>query len=585
MTPPRLTAVRRSQRPTPAQKRAASAVIEKAKGADDTGTEKVVADAVEQALAKLADSPAVEKVALSEFTRGGSSALADVLDMAGLAQDLTDALRTPLAGVYLAKAFNSMVDLDDATAVLNLAELEPRAIAFATAQAGKRVIQITKDIRENIATIATLGQQGQLTVGQMRTRLKAFIPMLPRHAVAAQRAFDQQRERLIRDGKTAAEAEQGAQQAFDAASTRYKRIRAEMIARTETIQASNTGRFEGWAADINDGAYSTDSRKEWVAGHKPCDVCDPSTGEVVRWDQPFENGAMMPPLHPNCRCTAVLLPPDTALRGPSSPTAGNPHQRRAQQRAEGKDPDGPSAKPHTPHKNPVSNPDAPAKVTNEDGAKIAESALKVASGKRTPEVHAAVRQETLTGQKALPVIPKTMQREADWRDFPKTRALTKDQKAAVEFYVEDRGYTELNGYLRGTRKSLKPDAAEHLAQLQQVMATQTTKRDMMVKRGQNTLTEFGKFSKPEELIGRTAVSDGFLSTAGYTSGGRFMPEAKPFREAKVRMELHVPAGTHATAANNDLEVELILAPGSKLTVVGARKEKGVTYLQVIVTQD
>lgn len=589
MTPPRLTAVRRAQRPITLARPRATAVVAKAKGADDEATERAIADAVQAALAKVSSSPAIESVAMSEFRRAGAGGLADVLDMAGLAQDLTDALRNPLAGVYLAKAFNSMVDLDDATAVLNLADLEPRAIAFATAQAGKRVVQITEDIRQNVAAVVTLGQEGKLTVPKMRSRIRDFIPMLPRHAAAAQKTYETQYARLMKDGKTAEEADKGAQQAFDAAATRYKRVRAEMIARTETITASNTGRFEGWAADIADGVYSTSSRKEWVAGHKPCDVCDPSTGEVVMWDQPFENGAMMPPLHPNCRCTAVLLPPDTPLRGPSAPTAP---QRRADQRAEGKTPDGPTV-PHKPHKDPVSDPDkrpTAGDITNEQGKDIADSAMSAVSGKITQAEHRRnVRTITGTnteGQKVRPagqVNPKTY-READWKDMPHPTRMGKPVRDAVDYYVTDEGYTKLNAHLR-TGAPLDEAATEHLSQLRQAMDQAVTKRDLIVKRGQRTLQEFGAFSKPEDLIGRTAVSDAFLSTAGDTVGGRYMPEMKVFREAPYRFEMYVPKGTHALSANTDDEVELILAPGSQLTVIAARKDGAQTVLQVVVTQE
>jgi hypothetical protein len=31
---------------------------------------------------------------------------------------------------------------------------------------------------------------------------------------------------------------------------------------------------------------------------------------MVPWNEPFDNGVMMPPLHPNCVCTAVMVIPE-----------------------------------------------------------------------------------------------------------------------------------------------------------------------------------------------------------------------------------------------------------------------------------
>lgn len=78
--------------------------------------------------------------------------------------------------------------------------------------------------------------------------------------------------------------------------------RAEMIARTETMDAANEGLAEGWDAAQEAGLLGEDAKKVWIATSGACDDCDDVDGEEVPLDEDFSVGDD-PPLHPNCRCT------------------------------------------------------------------------------------------------------------------------------------------------------------------------------------------------------------------------------------------------------------------------------------------
>ena len=54
--------------------------------------------------------------------------------------------------------------------------------------------------------------------------------------------------------------------------------------------------------------------KEWIAEDDACPECQEivEVGGLIPFDEEFENGEMMPPGHPSCRCTAVLVPADQA---------------------------------------------------------------------------------------------------------------------------------------------------------------------------------------------------------------------------------------------------------------------------------
>lgn len=368
--------------------------VRKAVGADDALTEEAIAQGVNAALRLLVDSGQVA-LAISALRTRGLDGFLNALDWDNFSAELTEALQTPIGGVYLSKAFRAMQDLSSATALLDFEALEGRAINFATTQAGARVVQVTREVREQVRGITILGQLGGFTGKEQARLISQFIPLHSRFAQAVENTFTRTLESAVRDGKTLEQARTAAANAAEKQAKRLTRVRADAIARTETLTASNTGRFEGWAAEIQGGNYSAESRKEWVAGTNACDVCDPSTGEVVMWDQPFENGKMMPPMHVNCRCTAVLLPPEVALRGPTSPTSpaalDEQKRRRQQQRAEGKEPGGSSAPAaRKPHKNPESAPDRKLNagdITNAQGQAIAASSLAVTRGQITMAEH------------------------------------------------------------------------------------------------------------------------------------------------------------------------------------------------------
>lgn len=79
--------------------------------------------------------------------------------------------------------------------------------------------------------------------------------------------------------------------------------RAEMIARTETMTASNQGTLTSWDQATEAGLLTGDELKEWIATSGCCDECADLDGEQVALDADFSSGDDAPPAHPNCRCT------------------------------------------------------------------------------------------------------------------------------------------------------------------------------------------------------------------------------------------------------------------------------------------
>lgn len=87
--------------------------------------------------------------------------------------------------------------------------------------------------------------------------------------------------------------------------------RAELIARTETMQASNEGQQEAWDQAVEDGLLTGNEEQEWIVtpDDRLCPECEPFDGVTAELGGTFEAGGEEsdgPPLHPRCRCTLGL---------------------------------------------------------------------------------------------------------------------------------------------------------------------------------------------------------------------------------------------------------------------------------------
>lgn len=87
--------------------------------------------------------------------------------------------------------------------------------------------------------------------------------------------------------------------------------RAETIARTESMRASNQGQLEAWKQATDEGLLTGDEEQEWIVtpDDRLCPVCEPLDGTKAPLGGMFDTELGKvdgPPLHPNCRCTIGL---------------------------------------------------------------------------------------------------------------------------------------------------------------------------------------------------------------------------------------------------------------------------------------
>lgn len=101
---------------------------------------------------------------------------------------------------------------------------------------------------------------------------------------------------------------------------KLRKRRALVIARTETIAASNEGQRQLWLQAVKAGYLTGEEQREWIVtpDDRLCERCAVMDGQTARINEPFrpETGksVMSPPLHPNCRCATGLVVATAAKR-------------------------------------------------------------------------------------------------------------------------------------------------------------------------------------------------------------------------------------------------------------------------------
>lgn len=97
---------------------------------------------------------------------------------------------------------------------------------------------------------------------------------------------------------------------------KYRKYRAETIARTEALRATNAGVQDAWRQAIESGKIVEDQvRRRWIVARdeRLCEICQPIPGMNkklgVPMGQPFatpKGPVMLPPIHPSCRCVVLI---------------------------------------------------------------------------------------------------------------------------------------------------------------------------------------------------------------------------------------------------------------------------------------
>ena len=187
---------------------------------------------------------------------------------------------------------------------------DPRAIAWAQQRAGARILGITKESQKAVAESIARGLKGRLNREEVIDGVSRVVGLDSRQARALDTFYEKNLNDLLDDGLSYEKAARAAKKLSENYRDRLIRQRATRIARTETNAAANAGRLLSWTeADIQ-GLLPTGSEKRWKTSQdeRNCPTCAPMHNETVPWQGTFSTGDVMPPVHPNCLCTAVIVP-------------------------------------------------------------------------------------------------------------------------------------------------------------------------------------------------------------------------------------------------------------------------------------
>lgn len=192
---------------------------------------------------------------------------------------------------------------------------DPRALQWAQEQSARLITNISTEQKEIIRSVIANAFSQQRTVDQTAQAVQSFIGLTRRQESTMLKFNRNNVNRFVSEGMTIGDAERKAMSLAQKYRDKLIKSRGRTIARTEIQMAQNNGRYLGFQQAVEQGYSATDSIKRWVVANAACPDCSPLRGYSVLWNQEFPNGFMMPPAHPNCRCTAVMLDPRDALVG------------------------------------------------------------------------------------------------------------------------------------------------------------------------------------------------------------------------------------------------------------------------------
>lgn len=169
--------------------------------------------------------------------------------------------------------------------------------SFIQTNGGQLIRQVSVEQYQAVnALVRQAALTSTLTVDQAARAIRPCVGLTRRQAQTTKRFYDN----LIEEGYSHKRAHE--RQLVYAA--KIHRRRAALIAQTEMARAYSYGWHATIQQNVEDGILPPGTRKVWLTAEdeKVCPECGKMNGESVLWNEPFSNGSLYPPAHPNCRC-------------------------------------------------------------------------------------------------------------------------------------------------------------------------------------------------------------------------------------------------------------------------------------------
>jgi hypothetical protein len=258
---------------------------------------------VERALSLVDADPDVLELAIGRRDpNGATAALRSGAMAAVISRELPGALGRQLHVAGAEEATGSDVVVKAAATISWRFDLNvEQAIRWAEQKAGALVVEIDAATRDAIRALVVRAMAEGGHPYKVARDIRGLIGLHSRWALAV---YNKQ---LALEAAGLAPARVA--QLTSAYYSSLLKTRSETIARTEILDASNQGRLAAWGDAISQGYLAPEVTKSWLAAEGAEENCVSVDGQEVGVMDDFETpfGPMtMPPMHPNCRCTATL---------------------------------------------------------------------------------------------------------------------------------------------------------------------------------------------------------------------------------------------------------------------------------------
>jgi hypothetical protein len=269
----------------------------------------IVLDAAEQAEGAV-DWALVESKLKKGLFNDAATVVVSGWDKAAPA--FTDAFAHAASGVY--QKGESLFDLTAATGTFSgsFRVINPHAVLWGATRGSTLIVSITDQQRAAVRAIIQKASSGTLTVQGAARAIKQTVGLDPRRATALANFAAAQNA-----AATTVKQQALASKRIEKYAAKLRRARAEVIARTEVLEAANAGQQAAWTAALNQKALGQGLVKRWLLtkDDRLCPLCKQMVGEdgkgqQVRINEPFLTPLgprMHPPMHPQCRCVMGLV--------------------------------------------------------------------------------------------------------------------------------------------------------------------------------------------------------------------------------------------------------------------------------------
>ncbi len=241
------------------------------------------------------------------------------------------ALERPLLGAAIAAGKGSEGILRTEGVELSFVAAHPNVVMFARQQAAELVVDVAKQVKQIIAEVIARGAEGRITVQEQARAIRELVGLPPNWAQAPRNFADELRRGDISSATSRRISAATAQRIRSRANagtinesfirdvqTDYTKslinLRAQTIARTESLRSANAGLLESWVQAQQQGVLPANTRRWWIVTpdarlsitHARIPSMNPKGRKL---NEPFlttEGYHMYPPSRPNCRCHVGL---------------------------------------------------------------------------------------------------------------------------------------------------------------------------------------------------------------------------------------------------------------------------------------